>query len=1564
MQTTSCRRISGFFQSLEKLGRNFPIIGKIAFALALPALNAAADSDWNGELNFYDGAYQDNQTPVTNSAGNIFYQWIETGTGGGSYCLFQWNSWATKIGADQAGPYALTLSDGLAIDGRVRFENGSGCSGTATDFTLSGRETGKTYVINLSDAGTVLQYPCNDSALALAINEVNHTSALVAFGTPETSNDEAYCYLNAKNASAENAGSNEEMWFMWTTNDWVTRSFAVVTDIVAGTTLRLRMTNDVARGALVKWLAITTATTSTGTLSASTSGVLNFDLAAIKRSATQTYGIDYSNLGNAWHLPANAEPVGAYMRNPQNPYSNNTVTIYNGNQFQGDGNAADQTGGTLYHRLAGAAGWQTSALSFTNETGNNKYWFGTIPAGTYAATNEVEYYLKVTYNDRDDTYLGTTNNGAGCVTYATNAVPTNHPFRFTYGGEPGTEAGFIWHNTNRVNLGSGRVQFWVKIGYAEGIGSNRWIDHAAVYYTTNGLDPAGARGTNSGSGTMVQLMTFDHMEADISDNGDAMWWMATVTNLPDTDGSTIKYRIGAWKTSTERFAEYNTSGADDAVFSFSLFVAGADGLTVNGVNADYTTTKFFIDEIAGETQFVTVVYTPSESGASNAQVYANLNRRDLCDVDYTNAYLAGDGYPDGIRPPDGNVIGTNDTGAYFTAFAMSGGPTTFYWTGAVSRCGAYRLTARHQKDAVSPTNWTWYSSPGGLRDHAIVVSPRKVHGQTMYELDTLTVEATDNNESGRSTFADLLGADDGDTDGYDPFNLEYLDRLNVNCLWFQPIHPNAGERKDEYTPGSPYATKNYFAVSRYYGADGTEAGAMAEFTNFVAHCDAFTGAVGTINVMLDGVFNHTAWDAVFGEAGTNFNFCTNANDRIGWFRPAWYAHWEDYGSNATYYHSAYSNDIATAPDRGDFGKWSDVAELYFGKYSALVRHNPDNNGDYLNEGDVYDFTGMITNTMELWKFFAYYPEFWLKKTGHSGTNSFVQALDDRGIDGLRCDFGQGLPPQLWEYLINRTRRMKWNFLFMAETLDGGKPGYRSNRHFDVLNENLVFRFTQEHINDCWDLRSALEDRRSAYSGGAVLLNLTSHDEVLPDSDKWLTASRYAAVSAVDGIPMIFYGQEQGIENWAGAATKNTGFKTDHEENFGKYIPNFKQWNQLTVWTNPPDYATGLPELYARINSARHASPALQSPNRYFLSKTTGGDEARIFAVAKYQTAGASPHTSDVVLAFALMLRHGESPHAGTNATYDLRGSGDYLWNLLGLNTGKFYNVRNLASSGPDTYLWAESKSGTELYTNGIWVDLPADNGGTTAITNDGVLVQYLKLDEINSAPQISLPGPHILPVGAWTNFTVTASDPDGDPVLLTNPTAPAGAVFAGGVFTWTAGVANVNTTNTAAFVADDQQGAANSVVTNSTSIVVPLDWDNDGMSDGWEWTWFLTLTNEASGDNDGDHSDNLTEYIAGTEPTDAGSVFSVDHIVSSPGHTNRLITIPTQPGKHYTIQYADDLGTNGITWFGFGNTNDGIGTWAETNSTAATHTFTDDETADTTTNTPAAGRRFYRVKVR
>jgi len=668
------------------------------------------------------------------------------------------------------------------------------------------------------------------------------------------------------------------------------------------------------------------------------------------------------------------------MRNPENAFTNNSVYFYNGNQFQGAGTTGDQSGGTLYYRLDGGGAWNTTNLSFDSQQGNNKYWLSNIPAGTYDAADNVEYYFGITYSDRDTTYIGTTNSGADSLTYGVESSAQSNPFSFTYGGEPGTEAGFMWHNSNRVVQGSDSVQFWVKIGYAEGTGTNKWVDNAVLYYTTNDAS-VGVTGKGTGdANTFTVPMVFDHTdEQESSENGNVMWWQVTATNLPATGN--IRYKIGSWNgAGTQRFAEYNTDGPDDKEFVFSLYVSGADGLSVNGLNADYTTSKFFIDERAGDSHTVDVRYTiPGTTAVNKVEVFSNLDRRDYADVD-----INSDSIPDGIKPPLGNSIEPGDTGAYFRAYPMSFlGGRDYQWVGAASKCGAYRLTGRYKLSG--DTNWYWYSSEG-RRDHAIVVSPKKALEMTLYEVNPLTVKATSNDKNGRSTFNDLL---EGNQDSFTNFNLGYLNKIQVNSLWFQPIHPSASTTRGDpsgFEPGSPYATRDYYAVAPILGRDDTKAGAMSEFTNFVYHCDTFTGSVGTINIMLDGVFNHTAWDAEMGQGGVDLGFASSETDSMPGNRPGWYSYWQDYGLGANFYNGVYDNDIAVGPDRGDFGKWLDTADIFFGQYSALVRYNPDNNSDYLNEDDVFNFAGMTSDTIDLWKYFGYYTEYWLKKTGHPTNN--------------------------------------------------------------------------------------------------------------------------------------------------------------------------------------------------------------------------------------------------------------------------------------------------------------------------------------------------------------------------------------------------------------------------------------------------------------------------------------------------------------------------------------------------------------------------------------------------
>ncbi|MGD9611938.1 MAG: hypothetical protein AB7V22_03465 [Kiritimatiellia bacterium] len=1299
-------------------------------------------------------------------------------------------------------------------------------------------------------------------------------------------------------ATLSAATGGEGVYARWTTNDFADSALAVAA--VAGTTATL--TIPAMPGGRTVTYYVLTSTLPTNVLEA------DYDLGTLR--ANNAGGTNYAyavpSLGNCWHVPTNAEPAGAYMRNPRHPYASNAVTIYNGNQFAGDGTPGNQSGGWLFYRLEGAGTWSSNALAFDSESGNNKYWSSAIAAGTFAKTQTVQYVLAITYTDHATTYLGTTEEGTASQPFASLSEAQAMPFSFTYGDDPGLEPGFVYHGGNVVKVASDTIQVWTKIGY-EATNGYRWADHAEVRYllTTNGASKRTVQGVSLLSKlaepkvlpselVLTNAMAFSHAEDDPSENGNAMWWVATIqddalTNLE----ALVQYQVAAWNSATNggngvvRKAEYQTDGAADEIFEYRMYSGGSGDLTVNGQNADYTTTKFFIDEAASESAAISVSYTPPAL-SSNVEVFCNVGRRHLVDADWNS-----DGVPDGIRPPDGNLLTTNDAAAYFAAFPMAfnAGTGAFEWSTNATQCGAYRLTARYQAPGQSGTNWTWYSSEG-RRDHAIVISPKKVLQQTMYELNTLTVKASNNTENGRSTFDDLIDplvASNANT--FNEFSIEYLNKIQANCLWFQPIHPAGYDRSENdpntgtrYNPGSPYATRDYFSVNHFFGRAGTEEAALAEFTNFVAFCDRATNRLGsanhlgTINVMLDGVFNHTSWDAEFGEKGVELGFCTNKDDRIGWFKPGWFANWQDYGEPATYYHTAWSNDVATAPDRGDFGKWADVAELYYGKYSALVRHNPDNNGDYLNEEDVYDFAGMSPDTIDLWTYVGQYTEYWLEKTGHGLTNRPGQvdgngvAYDDYGIDGLRCDFGQGLPPQLWEYIINRTRSLKWNFMFMAETLDGGVPGYRSNRHFDILNENMVFQFTQAHVSDPATLRTQLENRRTAYSGGAILLNLTGHDEVMPWSDPWVTASRYAMVSAVMGVPMAFYGQEQGIGPYAGTADKWTGF-ADFELNFGKNIPHFKRWNQLRVWNEPPLDAASrqMAQWHGRVNWARLNSPALQSPNQYFLGRTGGGDNAKIFAVAKYEASGAASNGLDAVLAFALFVNDGD--HSGASDTYDLAGCAD----LLGLqnSTGIYYNVRNLAASDAEAELWATPRTGADLYANGIWVNFTSDDTGN--IYDDGAIVQYLKLEE---APA---PG------------TETTNSPVPVP------------------YEWLDGF------YPGEHSAEDYETLAAQSASNGVLAV-------------WQ------------------------AYVAGLDPTDPAAGFQMDSVQSAAGVR---IAVATASNRTYRVEFLDgELAANPQLWNAF----QANGAWTNLAPFTNQHVFFDDGTA-TNSGWPVTTQRNYRVWV-
>ena len=106
-----------------------------------------------------------------------------------------------------------------------------------------------------------------------------------------------------------------------------------------------------------------------------------------------------ANLGNVWHIPANAEPRGrGSMRDPIGAIVPGTaVTIITGNQFQGPGGNPGnqlQDGSTLFFRKSTDANFTPVPLFFNSIAWNNKYYAGIIPAEFLSGLNLADYRLR------------------------------------------------------------------------------------------------------------------------------------------------------------------------------------------------------------------------------------------------------------------------------------------------------------------------------------------------------------------------------------------------------------------------------------------------------------------------------------------------------------------------------------------------------------------------------------------------------------------------------------------------------------------------------------------------------------------------------------------------------------------------------------------------------------------------------------------------------------------------------------------------------------------------------------------------------------------------------------------------------------------------------------------------------------------------------------------------------------------------------------------------------------------------------------------------------------------
>jgi glycosidase len=745
-------------------------------------------------------------------------------------------------------------------------------------------------------------------------------------------------------------------------------------------------------------------------------------------------------------------------------------------------------------------------------------------------------------------------------------------------------------------------------------------------------------------------------------------------------------------------------------------------LTINGINADYGMTHVFVNEGSNDAVPLTILFSPNvTNNIAEADVYSDLNRRDYATL------IGSNGIEEGIVPPDGNSLATGDTNHYYEAYSMSATatPGQYSLTLYAQKTGVYRLTARFM--VAGATNWSWYgtNSPyisGNRRDFMVVVSPKKALGGVVYELAVNNIDAAGAASDGsqRSTFSDLTSATSR-------FNLNYVTNLGVNWLWLEPIHPIGTID----SINSPYCVKNFFQVSPLMSKLNTRPAAMTEFTNFVAAADA-----AGVNVMMDEPFDHTAHDveldaegvADFGGAGNPGNW--QPTDLIPNRVPQFFSLTNSWCSRASS-----PDNIAIAPDIC-ISKWTDVNDIFFGDYAALVCANPaDNNNEY-SADDWFDYSNGTGNfdgiTQNVWRYFADSILYWLNQTGC--TNGTPASQTSVGIDGMRADFADGLPPQCWEYIINKVRSQKWDFVFLAESLSWPPPSattYRSARDFDITYDSVYSAFQSAYA--ATNYQSIFDSERSSYGSSLMMWNAASHDAGFYYTDPYQALIRFMVGGTIDGLPHVLYGQELGT-------TESFGFSV-----YSGDVPSLYTYNSLQpaiAGASGNLSVDQLYPLYAAVGKARQSSPALQSANRIFLAPTS--PQPNVYAVAKFVATNGAPNFNDVVFAFVNLDT--ANSHQATFSLNLLQNGA----NNFGIQSNRIYNVKNLAAySAADPnrvndWLWNGSSggvAGSNLLATGISVTLNSVPTSAAGWTNTPFEPQYLKLYDVTPPPTPVPPTP-------------------------------------------------------------------------------------------------------------------------------------------------------------------------------------------------------------------------------
>jgi len=273
--------------------------------------------------------------PTTN--GSIRYQWrvLPSSTGDNRWLGFEWDS-RTRVFAFYGNP-TFTASDNVTISDQMDIGGSAYSWGNPGNFRINGSESTKRLILNIVDTGTTLSTAPGNNQIQFGLTEINHANALASVNDNTTNG--MYVTRSGNTLTlgmtntAENSGSNEEIWWQWSHDNWTTKNFIEDTAIAANetTTINLSSSAPILReGDTLRFNVGTFGPVVEATISATYSNSLGFDIAAINKSRVvihsvtddDTTGPSFSSfsvagktdaeiLAGGWTLTGNIQDTGS-----------------------------------------------------------------------------------------------------------------------------------------------------------------------------------------------------------------------------------------------------------------------------------------------------------------------------------------------------------------------------------------------------------------------------------------------------------------------------------------------------------------------------------------------------------------------------------------------------------------------------------------------------------------------------------------------------------------------------------------------------------------------------------------------------------------------------------------------------------------------------------------------------------------------------------------------------------------------------------------------------------------------------------------------------------------------------------------------------------------------------------------------------------------------------------------------------------------------------------------------------------------------------------------------------